>query len=123
VSTYQELDTTVGIRLVPLEQSTIDGLYANNPGYLDYTIPGGTYSNIKEDVKTVAGFTVLLVNDDLLNEEAVYQLTKSIVENRDKWETLSKVMADFNAEFSVNNSVGKLHPGAERYYKEVGAIK
>jgi TRAP transporter TAXI family solute receptor len=123
VSTYQELDTTVGIRLVPLEQSTIDGLFANNPGYLDYTIPAGTYSNIKEDVKTVAGFTVLLVNNDLLNEEAVYQLTKTVVENRDKWETLSKVMADFDAEFSVKNSVGKLHPGAERYYKEVGAIK
>lgn len=123
VSTYQELDTTVGIRLVPLEQSTIDGLYSKNPGYLDYTIPAGTYSNIKEDVKTVAGFTVLLVNDDLVNEEAVYQLTKTIVENRDKWETLSKVMADFDAEFSVVNSVGKLHPGAERYYKEVGAIK
>ena len=123
VSTFQELDTTLGIRLIPLDDETIKGLHEMNEGYLEYTIEGGTYSNVNEDVKTVAGYTVLLVSDDLMDEETVYQLTKMMVEEKDTWATLSPVMKDFNAEYSVKHNVGKLHPGAEKYYKEVGALK
>ncbi|WP_423408349.1 TAXI family TRAP transporter solute-binding subunit [Heyndrickxia sp. MSNUG] len=123
VSTFQELDTTLGIRLIPLDDDTIKGLHEKNEGYLEYTIEGGTYSNVKEDVNTVAGYTVLLVNDDLMDEETVYKLTKMMVEEKDTWTTLSPIMKDFNAEYSVKNNVGKLHPGAEKYYKEVGALK
>ncbi|URT70634.1 TAXI family TRAP transporter solute-binding subunit [Cytobacillus firmus] len=123
VSTFQELDTTLGIRLIPLDDETVKGLHELNEGYLEYDIEGGTYSNVKEDVKTVAGYTVLLVNDDLMDEESVYKLTKMMVEEKDTWTTLSPIMKDFNAEYSVQNNVGKLHPGAEKYYKEVGALK
>ncbi|MGD6957262.1 TAXI family TRAP transporter solute-binding subunit [Rossellomorea aquimaris] len=123
VSTFQELDTTLGIRLIPLDDETIKGLHEKNEGYLEYTVEGETYSNVKEDVKTVAGYTVLLVNDDLMDEETVYKLTKMMVEEKDTWTTLSPIMKDFNAEYSVKNNVGKLHPGAEKYYKEVGALE
>ena len=123
VSTFQELDTTLGIRLIPLDEDTVKGLNELNEGYLEYDIAGGTYSNVKEDVKTVAGYTVLLVNDDLMDEDAVYKLTKMMVEEKDTWTTLSPIMKDFDAEYSVEHNVGKLHPGAEKYYKEVGALK
>ncbi|WP_077211064.1 TAXI family TRAP transporter solute-binding subunit [Bacillus dakarensis] len=123
VSTYQELDTTLGIRLIPLDEEVITKLHEKNEGYLEFTIEGGTYENIKEDIPTVAGYSVLLVNDDLMDEETVYQLTKMVVEEADTWKTISSVMNDFNAEYSVKNNVGKLHPGAERYYKEVGALE
>lgn len=123
VSTFQELDTTMGIRMIPLDQDVVDQLYDKNPGYLEYTIESGVYSNSDEDVLTVAGYTVLLANDELISEEAGYELTKMVVENRDKWETLSSVMKDFNAEYSVENNVGNLHPGAERYYREIGALE
>lgn len=123
VSTFQELDTTLGIRLIPVEEEVVKKLNEKNEGYLPYTIKGGTYSNVKEDVNTVAGYTVLLVNDDLMNEDDVYKLTKMVVENKDTWTNISTVMKDFDAEYSVKNNVGKLHPGAEKYYKEIGAIK
>jgi len=123
VSTFQELDTTLGLRLIPLDEEVVAGLHEKNEGYLDYTVEAGTYPKQKEDVRTVAGYTVLLVNDDLMSEEAVYDLTKMMFENRDTWETISSIMSDFTPEYSVENNVGKLHPGAERYYKEVGAMK
>ncbi len=119
VSTYQELDTTLGIRLIPLKDETVEQLHAANEGYLPYTIEGGTYENIKEDTNTVAGYTVLLANNDLINEDVAYEITKMVVENKDAWANISSVMSDFNAEFSVENNVGNMHPGAERYYKEL----
>jgi TRAP transporter TAXI family solute receptor len=123
VSTFQELDTTLGIRLIPLTDEIVESLNKKNEGYLPYTIEGGTYSNIKEDAKTIAGYTVLLVNDDLMDEDTVYKLTKMVVEEKEAWTTLSSVMKDFDADYSVINNVGKLHPGAEKYYKEIGALK
>ncbi|UOQ95786.1 TAXI family TRAP transporter solute-binding subunit [Halobacillus shinanisalinarum] len=123
VSTFQELDTTLGIRLIPLEGEIVEKLHEKNEGYLPYTIEGGTYPNIKEDVSTVAGYTVLLANNDLMTEDDVYKLTKMMVENKDEWTNISNVMEDFDAEYSVENNVGKMHPGAKRYYKEVGAME
>lgn len=122
VSTFQELDTTVGIRMIPLTDEVVEKLHEQNEGYLPYTVKASTYAGIKEDVNTVAGYSVLLVNDDLMDEETVYQLTKMIVEEKDHWLNISTVMAEFNAEYSVENNVGRMHPGAERYYKEVGAM-
>ncbi len=121
-ATWQELDTTVGIRLISLDQETIDGLYGQNEGYVPYTIEAGTYPNQDEDVHTVAPFTVLLVNNDTMPEDAVYELTKLVVENADHWKTISSVLDDFDAEFSVENNVGEMHPGAIKYYKEIGVM-
>lgn len=123
VSTFQELDTTVGIRMIPLTDDVIKKLREKNEGYMEHNVTAGTYVGIKEDVMTVAGYSVLLVNDDLMDEETVYQITKMMLEEKDTWATISTVMADFDAEYSVKNNVGKMHPGAMRYYKEVGAME
>jgi hypothetical protein len=122
-ATWQELDTTVGIRLISLDEDVINQLYEDNPGYVPYTIEAGTYPNQEEDAETVAPYTVMLVNNDTMPEEAVYELTKLVVENNDTWSSVVSVMSDFDAEYSVENHVGEMHPGAERYYKEVGAME
>ncbi|ARI76884.1 TAXI family TRAP transporter solute-binding subunit [Halobacillus mangrovi] len=123
VSSFQELDTTVGIRLIPLDQSTIDKMHEANPAYLEYTVKKGTYPNSKNDVKTVSTFTVMVANSNTISEESAYKLTKMVVENKEKWTNLSKTLSDFNAKFSVENNIGELHPGAKRYYKEIGALE
>ncbi|PKR78173.1 hypothetical protein CEY16_08140 [Halalkalibacillus sediminis] len=123
VSTFQELDTTVGIRLIPLSEETVTSLNDANEGYLPFSIEEGTYPNTEEAVNTVAGYTVLLANDDMISEDVAYELTKMVVENQGAWANISNVMSEFNAEFSVENNVGNLHPGAEKYYKEVGALE
>ncbi|OZU87209.1 hypothetical protein CIL03_18120 [Virgibacillus indicus] len=121
-ATWQEMDTTVGIRLISLDENTINQMYEDNPGYVPYTIEAGTYPNQDEAVETVAPYTVLLVNNDTMPEGAVYDLTKMVVENNETWSTISATLKDFNAEYSVENSVGEMHPGAERYYQEAGAM-
>ncbi|GGJ72600.1 TAXI family TRAP transporter solute-binding subunit [Virgibacillus salexigens] len=123
VSTFQELDTTMGLRFIPLRDEVISSLHEKNEGYLEYTIEPNTYPSQPDPIKTVAGYTVLLANNDLMSEDAVYKLTKMIVENRDEWENISSVMSDFTAEYSVEKNVGNLHPGAKKYYKEIGVLE
>ncbi|WP_431028761.1 TAXI family TRAP transporter solute-binding subunit [Lysinibacillus sp. LZ02] len=123
VSTYQELDTTLGIRLIELDTETIAALAEVNSAYMEFTIKGGTYAKIKEDVKTVAAYSALMASDDLIDEETGYQLTKMMFEEATSWKTISSVMNDFTPEYSVQNTVGRLHVGAEKYYRELGLIE
>lgn len=121
-ATWQELDTTVGIRLISLGDDVIDQLYEENEGYVPYTLEAGTYPNQDEDAETVAPPSVLLVNNDTMPEDAVYDLTKMVVENADKWASISSTLEGFDAEYSIENNVGDLHPGAEKYYKEIDVL-
>ncbi|SEA80411.1 hypothetical protein SAMN05421743_108151 [Thalassobacillus cyri] len=121
VSTFQELDTTFGIRLIPLKDETITKMKESNEGFNKYTIEAGVYENIDTDTNTVAAHTTFMVNEGL-SEDTVYTLTKTLFENKKKWVSLNKMMESFNAEFSINNKIGPMHPGAEKYYKEAGLL-
>ena len=121
-STIQELDASIGVRLLSVPEQTIAGMQDQNPGYLDYDIPTEIYDT-EEDINTVAGYTVLLVSDDM-PEEYVYEFTQIMLENRDRWESLSDGMRDFDTEYSIEYMPEglELHPGAQRYYEEAGVL-
>lgn len=122
VAIVQELDASVGVRLVPISDETVSGLQELNPGYIDYTIPKEVYGG-EQDIQSIAGQTTVLV-DDNLPEDYVYDLTRILVENQDQWANMNAGMQDFDAEYSTSNIPGglSLHPGATNYYEEVNAL-
>lgn len=84
-----------------------------------YTIPAGTYPGQEADIQTIAQPNFLATSADL-PEEHVYQLTKTIYENLPFLQAIhpaTKVMAVENA---IAGLPLPLHPGALRYYQEVG---
>jgi len=84
-----------------------------------FTIAAGTYPGQEEDVQTIAQPNFLATSADL-PEEHVYQLTKTIYENLPFLQAIhpaTKVMAVENA---IAGLPLPLHPGALRYYQEVG---
>lgn len=85
------------------------------------TIPAVTYGGVDEDVHTVGFWTTLLCNADL-DEEVAYNLTKSVYENKDALVKAHAFFADLDPQNVVDSVIYPLHPGAERYYKEVGVL-
>lgn len=108
-----------GVRIVPLSDATVAALEALNPGLLRHIIPANSYRGQTEDVQTIQTPTIVIVRSDL-PEELVYQLTKSLVENRDALIAVSSALEDFTAETAPLGMGVDLHPGAMRYYKEIG---
>ena len=87
--------------------------------WVPYTIAAGTYPGQDKAVQTIAQPNFLAVNADV-DEEHVYQLTKAMYENLGFLSAIhpaTKVMAVENA---MAGLPVPLHPGAARYYKEVG---
>ncbi len=92
------------------------------PYYYEYTIPAGAYPNQDYDVPTVATGTLLIVNESV-SEELVYQATKAMFENVQALAQTQEIANEIKTETALNVSGLTLHPGAERYYKEIGLIK
>ncbi len=84
-----------------------------------FTIPAGTYPGQDADVQTIAQPNFLATSADI-PEEHVYQMTKAVYENLPFLNAIhpaTKVMA---VESAIAGLPLPLHPGAARYYKEVG---
>ena len=114
-----DLSTTTGIVLVEIDAEHLANLQKDYGFYAAYTVPAGTYKGVDTDVTTVAVKATFIVSNDL-DEETVYQLTKAIYEN--KGEYSHEKAAEMSLEYAVSSISVPFHPGAERYYKEVGAI-
>jgi hypothetical protein len=92
-----------------------------NDAYQAASIPAGTYDGQDADVPTVA-ITNILVSHDGVSEDVAYQMTKLMFENLERLGNAHSAAKDIKLETAAKNLPIPLHPGAERYYKEVGAL-
>jgi uncharacterized protein len=119
----QEVTSNCGAKLIPVEGREVDALIASNPYYSRSAIPGGMYQGNAQNTATF-GMKAALVTTAAMDDETVYQLTKAVFDNFDSFKTLHFVFSTLDREKMVSSGIiAPIHPGALRYYKEVGLIK
>ncbi|MCS0324072.1 TAXI family TRAP transporter solute-binding subunit [Vibrio diabolicus] len=84
-----------------------------------YEIPANTYPGLDKPITTIAQPNFLAVREDI-SEEDVYQLTKAIYENLPFLQGIHKATKAMVIEKAIAGLPVPLHPGAARYYKEMG---
>ncbi|MNC44073.1 hypothetical protein D3C75_929680 [compost metagenome] len=84
-------------------------------------IPANTYDGQPDAVPTVAITNILVTRADVTDEVA-YQMTKLLFENLTRLGNSHSAAKDIKLETAAKNLPIALHPGAERYYKEKGAL-
>lgn len=92
-----------------------------NPAYQGAMIPPNTYDGQPDAVPTVAITNILVTRADVTDEVA-YQMTKLLFENLTRLGNSHSAAKDIKLETAAKNLPIALHPGAERYYKEKGAL-
>jgi TRAP transporter TAXI family solute receptor len=119
----QELAISAKIMLVPIDEPKIKELTTKYPFYSRIIIPKGTYKDQEKDVATITTMAQWVVGAEV-PDEVVYKLTKAL------WESGAAKMAQAHAQgknvqikTALAGMAVPLHPGAEKYYKEVGVIK
>ncbi len=115
-----DLSTTTGIVLLGIDDEHLTKLQSSYGFYTAYNVPAGTYNGIDTEVTTVAVKATFIVSNDL-DEETVYELTKAIYENKDNY--VHDKAKEMSLEYAVTGITVPFHPGADKYFKEVGAIK
>jgi TRAP transporter TAXI family solute receptor len=110
-----EIAATSPIRLLELEDSDYQ-MVADRFGR--YIIPARTYKGINYDVKTMS-LLVGTYTSAALPDDVAYSITKAFWENRELWEKSHPAMKTIKMD-GVNGLVAKIHPGALKYYNEIG---
>ena len=107
--------------LIPLEDDVVEGLHKALPYYSAFAIPSNSYKDQAEPLKTAATWNILSVHEKL-EDNVVYAMTKALFDNKPELVNVAAVMRFMDAS-EVGVIQIPLHPGAEKYYKEIGAVK
>ena len=113
-----DVAATQDISLLNFTDEDISSLNESYPYLTGVTVPAGTYNGLDNDIQTVA-LKAILVAESGLSEEVVYNITKSIFENRDTLIAAHDRARDITLEGAMSGMTVELHPGAQKYYDEV----
>ena len=87
--------------------------------WTEYVIPGGTYPGLDKDVTTIAQPNFLATHADI-PEEDVYLITKTMYDNLAFLQAIHPATKAMALEKAIAGLPVPLHPGAARFYKEMG---
>ncbi|UCE31239.1 MAG: TAXI family TRAP transporter solute-binding subunit [Burkholderiales bacterium] len=117
-----EMASSADVNIVALDKPAIDYLVKNFSGYSPITLKAGTYPWLKADVPTVNAPVIMVTNANVPDDVA-YRMAKAWFENHETLVNVHEVMKQFTPGNASADPVIPIHPGALRYYKEVGAVK
>ncbi|MCP5233064.1 MAG: TAXI family TRAP transporter solute-binding subunit [Zoogloeaceae bacterium] len=116
----QDPTTTCGAKLVNVTGPVVDKLIKEYPYYAVATVPGGTYANNPDAIKTY-GVVASFVSSSKVSNDVVYTLVKAVFENFDDFKKLHPAFANLEPKDMIKAGLSApLHDGAVKYYKEKG---
>lgn len=116
-----DLATTYSFNMPSLSDEAVAYLTSNYPFLVQDNLAGDTYPCLNgEEIVCVAVKAVFTASKDL-SEDVVYEITKAMFDNQADLANAQAKFGFLNPEDAVDGSFD-LHPGAEKYYKEIGVL-
>ncbi|MEJ5301339.1 MAG: TAXI family TRAP transporter solute-binding subunit [Thermodesulforhabdaceae bacterium] len=111
-------------RIVSVENSVMEAVIKQFPYYSKTVIPASMYPGAanKEDAVTL-GVKATIVTSAKTPDDVVYALVKEVFDNFDEFKNLHPAYAELTKEKMLEGLSAPIHPGALKYYKEVGLVK
>jgi hypothetical protein len=120
VASIRDLATAVKIVVIPVPADVVAKV--GDAAYQPAVIPANTYTGQTTDVATAA-IPNFLVTHSGVPDDVVYRMTKAMYDNIDTLYAAHNAAKAIKRENAIKGMPVPLHPGAERYYKEIGLIK
>ncbi|MDO5091206.1 MAG: TAXI family TRAP transporter solute-binding subunit [Cardiobacteriaceae bacterium] len=109
------------VRLLPVESDTLKQLVRDNSYYQPYTLPAHTYHQQEEAVSAIA-VQALWITTSAMDDAQIYALTKAAWEGQPHitWLKDALPLDAWNLDHALKGIGIPLHPGAKKYYNEIG---
>lgn len=112
--------SSMDIRLIPFDEAAKAQVLADYPFFSPATIPAGTYRGQEADYAGLNVGSMHLITSAKADDEMIYQLTKTIYENRAAVVERHPAGKAINPKNVARFTGLEFHPGAQRFYEESG---
>ena len=119
-SSILNLATTNNIVLIELSDAELAAADASNPVFAITKLAGGTYEGVDNDVNVIGVPNVLVVSSEM-SDDLAYEITKAMFVNIAELQAVHPAALQTTVELALSASPIPLHPGAIRYFEEIGA--
>jgi uncharacterized protein len=111
------------IVFIPFDDEAKEVLIRDYAFFQAATIPGGTYRGQDADFNGLNVGSMHLITAAAQDEDLVYRLTKTLYENREEVTAKHPAGKSINPANVIRHTGTDFHPGAIRFYKEIGIWK
>lgn len=111
------------IFFIPFDPAAKAELVNKYPFFNPATIPAGAYPNKKDAFEALNTGSMHFITGAGVDEELVYQVTRTIYENREAVVAKHAAGRAINPQNVVRQTGTPFHPGAIRFYREIGIWK
>lgn len=115
-----QASSSMDLYFVPFTPEAKESLLANYPFFAPATIPAGTYRGQDDDFEGLNVGSMHLITSMSADEDLIYELTKTIYEHREQVVERHAAGRAIRPEIVVKDTGTPFHPGAVRYYREIG---
>jgi hypothetical protein len=109
---------------LPLPDAVITGM-VEKYDWVEAVLPANTYKGQTEPVRTVKAATNILVASSI-SDDVAYIMTKTLMQQAAELPKIHVALSDFDPKRAADpllNGGCPMHPGALRYFREVGIVK
>jgi TRAP transporter TAXI family solute receptor len=108
------------VYFVPFDEAIVKSLSAEYIFYTPATVPAGTYRNQEADFNGLDVGSMHLITTAGQDEDLVYRVTRALYGNRAQVVQRHAAGNAINPKNVVRDTGTEFHPGAIRYYREIG---
>ncbi|MEM9553750.1 MAG: TAXI family TRAP transporter solute-binding subunit [Acidobacteriota bacterium] len=112
--------TSMDLVFLPFDEDAKAALIDEYAFFEPATIPAGTYRGLDDDYAGLNVGSMHLISDEQVPEDVVYTMTQAIYENAAEVVARHPAGRAINARRVVVDTGTAFHPGAERFYREIG---
>ena len=122
MASYMELSTTYSSRIVPVDEKIATRITTEIAGYYTSVVKAKLYRGHDQDT-LIIGFSGGLWTHAGVSNELVYRFIKNLFDHKEEYYTIHQDAKVLTVENATKTIRVPFHPGAEKYLREVGAIK
>jgi len=122
IAAYTELSSTQNVRIIPVGDKVAARIVKEYPYYYRNVVKAKSYKGLEQDTPIV-GFSTSVWTYAATHPELVYQFLKNLFDHKADYHSIHSAAKDMTLADARKGNPLPFHPGAERYLREVGAMK